>query len=85
MNALEKFNHALQSLPLIAILRGIAPTEALEVGQALHDETTRFAAVLTFAVTASGITLVGVGAAFWGLVAGLIALGLDKWAGAIRS
>ncbi len=37
MNALEKFNQALQTLPLVAILRGIAPTEALAVGQALHD------------------------------------------------
>ena len=37
MNALEKFNHALQSLPLVAILRGIDPSEALSVGQALHD------------------------------------------------
>jgi 2-dehydro-3-deoxyphosphogalactonate aldolase len=37
MNALEKFNHALQTLPLVAILRGIAPSEALAVGQALHE------------------------------------------------
>ncbi len=37
MNAVQKFNHALQSLPLVAILRGIAPSEALAVGQALHD------------------------------------------------
>ena len=37
MNALEKLNQALQTLPLVAILRGIAPTEALAVGQALHD------------------------------------------------
>lgn len=37
MNALEKFNHALPTLPLVAILRGIAPSEALAVGQALHD------------------------------------------------
>ncbi len=69
---------AIAGLGLIGSLTGA-------LGQALHDETTRFAAVLTFAVTASGITLVGVGAAFWGLVAGLIALGLDRWAGAIRS
>lgn len=38
----------------------------------------RFAAVLAFAVTVSGITLAGVGAAFWGLCAGLLALALDR-------
>ena len=69
---------AIAGLGLIGSLTGA-------LGQALHDETTRFAAVLTFAVTASGITLLGVGAAFWGLAAGLITLGLDKWVGAIRS
>ncbi len=37
MTPAQKFNHALQTLPLVAILRGIAPTEALAVGQALHD------------------------------------------------
>jgi benzoate membrane transport protein len=29
--------------------------------------------VITFVVTASGISLFGIGAAFWGLVAGVIA------------
>jgi benzoate membrane transport protein len=28
-------------------------------------------------VTASGLTLFGIGSAFWGLAAGLVALGLD--------
>ncbi len=37
MNALEKLDHALQTLPLVAILRGIAPTEALTVGAVLQD------------------------------------------------
>ncbi len=33
----QKFATALQSIPLIAILRGIQPSEALSVGQALVD------------------------------------------------
>jgi 2-dehydro-3-deoxyphosphogalactonate aldolase len=37
MNALQKFENVLQTLPLVAILRGIAPNEALAIGQALHD------------------------------------------------
>jgi benzoate membrane transport protein len=39
---------------------------------ALSDEDGREAAVVCFLVAASGITLLGVGAAFWALVAGLV-------------
>lgn len=45
---------------------------------AMAHERERFAAVLAFGVTASGLTLLGVGAAFWGLAAGLLALGLQR-------
>lgn len=38
--------------------------------QALNHESERDAAVVTFLVTASGLTLWGVGSAFWGLIAG---------------
>ena len=38
---------------------------------ALVSEETRLPAVLCFVTTASGITIVGVGAPFWGLVAGI--------------
>ncbi|ENZ5053867.1 benzoate/H(+) symporter BenE family transporter, partial [Shigella sonnei] len=42
--------------------------------QALHNERERErerdAAVVAFLVTASGLTLVGIGSAFWGLIAG---------------
>ncbi len=38
--------------------------------QALHNERERDAAVVAFLVTASGLTLVGIGSAFWGLIAG---------------
>ena len=69
---------AIAGLGLIGSLTGA-------LAQAMHDAPHRFAAVLTFAVTASGITVFGVGAAFWGLVAGLIALALDEIAAKVRT
>jgi benzoate membrane transport protein len=41
--------------------------------QALFDEREREPALITFLVTASGLTIGGIGAAFWGLVAGAAA------------
>lgn len=41
---------------------------------ALNHERHREAALVTFLVTASGITLFGVGSAFWGLLAGVLVL-----------
>lgn len=38
--------------------------------QALTKENERDAAIVTFLLTASGVTLAGIGSAFWGLVAG---------------
>lgn len=35
MNAHQKFKNALQTLPLVAILRGLQPAEALPIGQVL--------------------------------------------------
>lgn len=41
---------------------------------ALARDTQREPALITFLVTASGVSLFGVGSAFWGLVAGVLAL-----------
>jgi benzoate membrane transport protein len=38
----------------------------------------RFAATVAFGVTASGMTLLGIGAAFWGLLAGVAVLAVDR-------
>ncbi|HEY0951435.1 benzoate/H(+) symporter BenE family transporter, partial [Nocardioides sp.] len=39
---------------------------------ALDDEEGREAVVVCFLIAASGVTVLGVGAAFWALVAGLV-------------
>lgn len=44
---------------------------------ALNKQDERFAAIVTFAVTASGITIFSIGSAFWALIAGLIVAGMD--------
>lgn len=70
---------------LIATVAGIALIGPLvgALGIALATEADRFAAVVTLGVTASGMTLLGIGSAFWGLLAGLAALGLgaaaNRW------
>ncbi len=79
---------AFAALPaaLIKTIAGLGLIGALTgaLGSALGDERHRFAAVLTFAVTASGLMLAGVGSAFWGLVAGLAATALEVAAGRLR-
>jgi benzoate membrane transport protein len=60
----------------VAGLGLLAPVVAALSG-ALADERQRFAAVLTLTVTASNLSLMGIGSAFWGLCAGLLALGLE--------
>ncbi len=67
---------------LIKTIAGLGLIGALTgaLGSALADERHRFAAVVTFAVTASGLAVLGVGSAFWGLLAGLLVLGLDRMA-----
>ena len=56
----------------IQMLAGLAPLSTIggSLYQALHNERERDAAVVAFLVTASGLTLVGIGSAFWGLIAG---------------
>lgn len=57
---------------LIEAVAGLALIGALAsaITTAVAEPEGREAAVVTFVVTASGLTLLGVGAAFWGLVAG---------------
>ncbi|WGL52305.1 benzoate/H(+) symporter BenE family transporter [Nocardioides sp. BP30] len=47
-------------------------TLAASLGAALTGERDRLPAVVTFVVAASGVTALGIGAAFWALLAGLV-------------
>ena len=66
---------ALAALPkaLVAAIAGIAllGTIANSLNAALADERERDAAIVTLLCTASGLTLFGVGSAFWGLLFGI--------------
>ncbi len=74
VTAFNSFPEAL--IVTIASIALISPfISALHAG--LEDEKGRFAAVTTFLVTASGVSVFGIGSAFWGLIAGLAVLALD--------
>jgi benzoate membrane transport protein len=66
---------------LVVAIAGLALVGTIGNGlaTAASDETEREAAIVTFLVTASGLTLWGVGAAFWGLVAGLLVRAVVSW------
>jgi len=55
-----------------------ALTGSLTTAMAVPEQ--RFASVLTLAVTAAGVPFFGVGAAFWGLVAGIAVFTLERMA-----
>ena len=61
---------------LVAAIAGLALLATIGNGleAALRDASQREAALVTFLMTASGVTLWGVGSAFWGLLAGVATL-----------
>lgn len=65
---------------LIALVAGLALLAPLTnaTAIALKEEEGRLAAMATFAVTASGVAFFGIGAAFWGLVTGMIIMALGR-------
>ncbi len=65
---------------VLAAVAGLAllPTLAASLRQAVAEERGRIPAVITFVVAASGVSLGGVGAAFWALLAGLLAHALMR-------
>jgi benzoate membrane transport protein len=65
---------------LVEAVAGLALLGALAgaVSAAMADADRREAAIVTFVVAASAVTVLGVSAPFWGLVAGLGYLGLQR-------
>lgn len=60
----------IQAVAGLALLSSLAAALA---GALVHEEM-RLPAIFAFVVTASGITMIGVGAPFWGLVGGIVML-----------
>ena len=65
---------------LVAAIAGFALLGTIGGGlaAAVRDESHREAALITFLVTLSGVTIAGIGSAFWGVVAGAIALAIQQ-------
>ncbi|MDC7713963.1 benzoate/H(+) symporter BenE family transporter [Vogesella sp. LYT5W] len=61
---------------LVLAIAGLAlfGTIAGGLATAMKDDTMREPALITFLITASGVSLAGIGSAFWGLVGGVLAL-----------
>lgn len=61
---------------LIAALAGLAllGTIGHNLSVAVGDEASREPALIAFLITASGLTLHGIGSAFWGLIGGVVAM-----------
>lgn len=64
--------HTIAGLALLGTISG-------SLHKALSEEKQRDAAIITFLITASGLTLLGVGSAFWGLCGGAAAHLVFTW------
>ena len=66
---------------LIAAIAGLALLGTIggALSSALHEPRHREAATITFLVTLSGVVIAGVGSAFWGVVAGAMALFVQQY------
>ena len=66
---------------LVLAIAGLALLGSIGGGlhTALKDDTHREAALITFLVTLSGVVIAGIGSAFWGVVAGALALFMQQY------
>jgi benzoate membrane transport protein len=72
---------------LITAVAGLALLGALvtAIVTALEDQRHRITAIAVFLVTASNLTIIGIGSAFWGLIVGFVFAGWLWWRGPRRS
>lgn len=70
---------AVPSELLLAVV-GLAllPSFISSIGASVEDKETRLPAVITFLVGAAGITIFGIGGAFWALVSGIVVLAWQR-------
>lgn len=70
---------------VVVAIAGLAVVGALiaSVRSALEPPEHRVAAISTFLVAASGVTVVGIGSAFWALIVGAIVMAWLGWRGSI--
>ncbi|MDO9404132.1 MAG: benzoate/H(+) symporter BenE family transporter [Polaromonas sp.] len=66
---------------LVVAIAGLALLGTIGSGlaAAVEDESHREAALITFLVTLSGVVIAGIGSAFWGVVAGALALFVQQY------
>ncbi|RYF07464.1 MAG: benzoate transporter BenE [Comamonadaceae bacterium] len=66
---------------LVVAIAGLALLGTIGTGlsAALREDAHREAALITFVVTLSGVVIAGVGSAFWGVVAGSVALFVQQY------
>ncbi|MEO8525938.1 MAG: benzoate/H(+) symporter BenE family transporter [Caldimonas sp.] len=66
---------------LVVAVAGLALLGTIGSGlaAALKEDAYRESALVTFLVTLSGLNLFGIGSAFWGVVAGAVALFVQQW------
>jgi benzoate membrane transport protein len=66
---------------LVLAIAGLALLGSIGGGlhTALRDEPHREAALITFLVTLSGVVIAGIGSAFWGVIAGALALFVQQY------
>ena len=65
---------------LVVAIAGLALLGTIGNGlhDALKDDANREAALITFLVTLSGVTMAGIGSALWGVVAGMVAMAVQQ-------